>query len=188
MTTLLNRFQRAATHLKQKHVVLVGDLPLYIRTKELRWENLERYDNVIVLMGRLHIFFNFLKSIGQQVECAGLDDIWVEAGIFASNSTYAVMEGKAYYRAVRGNMLAFETHHRVKWDPFRGYVGDRYPAEVDEQASIIHDLFQEKDANDEISQAEVKKLSDILLLPEIADLSTLTQTTKFGRPIWSLLG
>ena len=37
-------------------------------------------------------------------------------------------------------------------------------------ASVIHDLFQEKDDNSEIIEAEVKKLSDILLLPEMADL------------------
>ena len=49
VTKLLNRSQRAATHLKQKHVILVGDPSPNIRTKELCWENPERYDNVIVL-------------------------------------------------------------------------------------------------------------------------------------------
>ena len=67
-------------------------------------------------------------------------------------------------------MLAFESLHQMKWESFREYVGDRYPAEVDKQASVIHDLFQEKDANNEIIQADVKKLPDILLLLEITDL------------------
>ena len=81
-----------------------------------------------------------------------------------------------------------------KWEYFRGYVVDRYPAEVSEQASVIRDLFRENDANNEINQAEVKKLSDILLLPEIADLLTefdeafnIDPNYKIWRPIWSLL-
>ena len=33
VTTLFNRFQRATTHFKQKHVVFVGDLPLRIKAR-----------------------------------------------------------------------------------------------------------------------------------------------------------
>ena len=68
---------------------------------------------------------NFLKSIGQHAGCAGLDAIWVEAGIFV------VMEGKTYYRAVRWNMPVVEALRRIKWESFRRYVIDKYSEEVD---------------------------------------------------------
>ena len=42
------------------------------------------------------------------MENAGLDDVWVNSGAFAQNSTSAMMEGKAYYRAVRGHVMAYE--------------------------------------------------------------------------------
>ena len=61
------------------------------------------------MMGGLHILFNFMKAIGQHMENAGLHDVYVESGAFAQYSTSAMMEGKAYYRAVRGHVMAYES-------------------------------------------------------------------------------
>ena len=67
-----------------------------------------------MLLGGLHICFKFLKAIGQHLENAGLDDIWVDAGLFTPKSTDAMMEGKAYYRAVRGHTLAYEALSHIR--------------------------------------------------------------------------
>lgn len=67
-----------------------------------------KYRNVVLINGHLHILFNFLNAIGQHMENTGLVDVWVEAETFAENSTDAMMEGKAYYRAVRGHTLTYE--------------------------------------------------------------------------------
>ncbi len=88
--------------LGQPFTIITADQPLYSRGKELIWENYEKYRNVVFIMGHLHILFNFLKAIGQHMENAGLVDIWVESGLFACNSTDQMMQGKSYYRAVRG--------------------------------------------------------------------------------------
>ena len=53
---------------------------------------------MVMLLGDLHILFNFLKAIGQHCENAGLEDISVEYGLFAE-----MMDGKSYFRAVRGH-------------------------------------------------------------------------------------
>ena len=79
---------------------------LYSRTKELQWSNPDKYDNVVVMMGGLHMLFNFMKAIGQHMKNAGLDDVWVESGAFAQNSASAMIEGKAYIRTVRGHVIA----------------------------------------------------------------------------------
>ena len=79
-------------HLGQKHVVIVGDQPLYSRTKKKQWSNPDQYDNVVVMMGGLHVLFNIMKAIEQHLENAGLDDVWVESGAFEQNSTSAMME------------------------------------------------------------------------------------------------
>ena len=71
------------------------------------------------MIGALHIFFNYMKAIGQHMENAGLDDVWVESGASAQNSTSAMMEGKIYYRAVWGNMMAYEALCRIKWKLFQ---------------------------------------------------------------------
>ena len=36
------------------------------------------------------------------MECSGLEDVFLEAGVFGPNAVTKVMDGKAYYRAVRG--------------------------------------------------------------------------------------
>ena len=57
VVTILNKFQEMMHHLGQKHVVIVGDQPLYSRTKELQCSNPDKYDNVVVIMGGLHILY-----------------------------------------------------------------------------------------------------------------------------------
>ena len=48
------------------------------------------------MMGGLHILFNFMRAIGQYMENAGVDDVWVESGPFAQNYTSAMMDGEAH--------------------------------------------------------------------------------------------
>ena len=46
------------------------------------------------MMGGLHIFLNFMKAIVQHMENACLDDVWVESGAFAQNSTNVCYDGR----------------------------------------------------------------------------------------------
>jgi hypothetical protein len=57
--------------------VIFVDQPLYSWAKELILAYPERFDNVMVM----HILINLLTTIGQHVDCAGLDDIWVDVGL-----------------------------------------------------------------------------------------------------------
>ena len=54
--------------------------------------------------------FNFLKH----VESAGLEDLWVEAGLYPPNVTENMFSGKAYYRAVRAHTLTYEALWRLR--------------------------------------------------------------------------
>ena len=38
-------------------------------------KNPDKNDNVVVMMGGLHILFNFMKAIGQHMENSGPDDV-----------------------------------------------------------------------------------------------------------------
>lgn len=90
------------------------DQALYSRAKEVVWQNRDQYKDVILMMGHLHILFNFLKVIGQHFECSGLEDVWVESELFGQGTTETVMSGKAYYRAVRGHTLTYEALCRIR--------------------------------------------------------------------------
>lgn len=121
LTTVINRFVSISNAIGQKHTIITADQPLYSRGKELVWANPE-FENVIFLMGGLHICFNFLKAIGQHMENAGLDDLWAESGVYATNSVEAMMHGKAYYRAVRAHKLTYEALWHIKWDLFEAWL------------------------------------------------------------------
>ena len=89
----------------QKHTIITADQPLYSRGNELVWAN-PTFPHVIFIMGGLHICFNFLKAIGKHMENAGLDDPLTEAGVYyAAHTNDTMLDGKAYYRAMRGHQL-----------------------------------------------------------------------------------
>jgi hypothetical protein len=127
--------------LGQKHIIIV-DEPLYSRGKELAWANPEEYKDVIMLLGGLHVSFNFLKVIGQHMENGGLDDILVEAGILAENSVNAVLEGKAYYRGVRAHTLTYEALQRMKWVKFQQWL-------------------QMRERNDSVDKTKIQEIKDM---------------------------
>ena len=66
LTTVINGFMSISKHIGQKHTIITADQPLYSRGKELTWAN-PKFENVVFLMGGLHICFNFLKAIGQHI-------------------------------------------------------------------------------------------------------------------------
>ena len=127
VATVLNQMQRLSNHLGQTFTIIIADQPLYSSSQELVWSQPDNYKNVMLMMGDLHITFSFLRAIGQHMEGVGIDDIWVESGAFAKNSTSAMMEGKAYYRAVHGHQLLYEALSRIKWESFQMWAEARLP-------------------------------------------------------------
>ena len=82
ITTVMNEFVPISNHIGQTHTVITADQPLYAKGMELIWANKVKYGNVIFRLGGLHVCFNFLKAIGQHAESAGLEDLWIESGLY----------------------------------------------------------------------------------------------------------
>jgi len=122
MTTVMTKFMNISEKVGQTHTVIFADQPLYSRMKELVWNDPAKYSNVICLLGHLHILFNYLKAIGQHYESAGLEDIWIEAGLFAPNTIPSVLGGKAYYRGVYGHICTYEALCRIRWTKFMEWL------------------------------------------------------------------
>ena len=165
MVTVINKFRKVSEHLGQSHTVIVADQPLYSRAKELIWANPDDFPGVIMVQGHLHVLFNFLKVIGKHIESAGLEDIWVESGLFAPNSINAIMEGKAYYRAVRGHTLAYEALWRIRWKLFEAWL-EESTQKLDDNTDIdkVVSLLNTKQSRyDEATKEAVEHSASILL-------------------------
>ena len=59
----------------------------------------EYRNGLIPRLGGLHISWNFLKVIGQHMQDAGLNVMWIENDILGGNTTEHVMVGKDYAKA-----------------------------------------------------------------------------------------
>ena len=126
ITTIINRFVQLSRYLGQRHTIVFFDQPLYAKAKEIVWAS-EEYSEVVVLLGGLHIAFNFLRAIGQQMESAGLDDVWVESEIFGPNAAKSMMDGKHYYRAIQGHIWGYEALSRIKFEAFLDWLQRQNP-------------------------------------------------------------
>ena len=93
-------------------------------------------------MGGLHVCFNFLKAIGQHIGSAGLDYVWIESGVFAPNTTETVLEGKAYYRAVRGHMLAYKSLWHIRWRMFLEWSAKNQEKALEDLQNIVSPVFE----------------------------------------------
>ena len=107
LATVINYVMAISHHMGRTHTIITADQPLYSKGKELVWTN-SKFESVIFLMGGLQICFNFLKSIGPHMESARLGDLWTEIDVYAANTTQTMLDGKVYYRAVRGHPLTYE--------------------------------------------------------------------------------
>ena len=114
--TVLNRCKYFSESLGQKNTVVTFDQALYGKAKEITWLKPEVIKYTIVRLGGFHIIMNFMKTIGQHVDAAGLKDVWVESEVFGENTAIHMLEGKAYNKTVRGHKLAVE----ALWQILRG--------------------------------------------------------------------
>ena len=175
--TVINHFMSISEKLGQPFTIITADQPLYSRGKELIWANYEKYKNVVLIMGHLHILFNFLKAIGQHMENAGLVDVWVESGLFACNSTDQMMEGKSYYRAVRGHTLAYEALNRIYWNNFVKWIGTQEHLKMPELRIQTGEIVREFSEGN--IDSKVEKVSALVeLLDETAILELMTEYDK----------
>ena len=60
------------------------------------WNNPDKYEKHIVMIGTFHIVCAYLKMIGKKMEGTGLVDILIQAGLIGSGSVNGVTSGKHY--------------------------------------------------------------------------------------------
>ena len=67
----------------------------------------------------------FLATIGKCFEASGMEDIFIESGVFASGSIPRICNRKAYDRGVRAHKLLYECIYRLLWQAFSTYVKEK---------------------------------------------------------------
>ena len=135
--------EEATREVNQEYVVTTFDLGVCMKAYPLIWNQPERYEKHIVLIGTFHLICAYLKMVGKKMEGSGLSDILLEAGLIASGSLQGVLSGKHYDRAMHCHKILLECLERL--------LLEQYMAKQEEQ-----ELFSSLPAE------SVKKVEDVV--------------------------
>ena len=100
--TVLYQAQLKCIKLKQRHIFVTFDLPLYIKAMEVK-ASCPEFENVLIRIGGFHWLMSFMGCIGSIMEGSGLQDVLNT--VFALGSVDKILSGHAYARAVRAFSL-----------------------------------------------------------------------------------
>ena len=74
-----------------------------MKAKQIQWKFPGEFGDVVIRMGGFHIALNLLAVIGKKYASSGLDDLFVESGIYVSGAITALRKGKSYSRGIRAH-------------------------------------------------------------------------------------
>ena len=120
--TVLKIVQEMSKHLQVSTAVITFDLTIHSKAKEIHWRYSEAYQNLAIRLGGFHIALNYLALIGKMFQESGLEDVFIESGLYGSSSTMALLQGKSYNKGIRGHKLIMEVLLRLRWDVFCSWV------------------------------------------------------------------
>ena len=86
--TVLKTVQEMSKHLQQSTAVITFDLTIYSKAKEIHWREVPKPGDS--LRG-FHIALNYLALIGKMFQESGLEDVFIESGLYGSSSTMALL-------------------------------------------------------------------------------------------------
>ena len=87
--------------LGQRNPVITFYEDLYAKAKQIQLAVLPELDHIIIRLGGFHRAKNFFSVIGKRMADSGLEDIWLENGVYGSSVVSKIAHGVHYNRAVR---------------------------------------------------------------------------------------
>ena len=116
--TLMKLGQKICNSMGQRDCVITFDLALYAKAKHLQMKYPEEFKNTVIRMGGFHIALNYLSLLGKKYAQSGLEDLLIESGVHAADTTSVLMLGKSYNRGIRAHKLCMEALFRLLWQAF----------------------------------------------------------------------
>ena len=90
-----------------KMTVITFDMQLYDIAMRLWDVNDEIKKNFIFRPGELHVVFWALAALGKYIEASGIDQAWVEGGLFSPSTVTKLLNGKQLYRTLEAHTTTF---------------------------------------------------------------------------------
>ena len=156
---------------EDKPTVITLDLQLYEKAQKLMSKE-DMTGKFVLRIGELHTVFSALKAIGRYIEGSGIDQLWVEAGMYTPTTVRQILEGKHLYRAMEAHMVTLITLYSLLipalWD--NGLDGK---AEIEKAAVDVNISAKEMQEPSQIKEAHVKLVSAIEQVGFMANLNNI---------------
>ena len=142
--TVQKTVQEMSKQLHQSTAVITFDLAIYSKAKEIQLllHYPEEFQDLVICLGGFHIAINYLALIGKLFKESGLEDVFIECGLYGSSSTMALLQGKSYNRGIRGHKLVMEALLRLQWEAFCSWIkkGGGGVNDTEDEGSLNLDL------------------------------------------------
>ena len=97
LLTVLQQAQHINTQVvgPDRKTVITLDMDLYSRALKLQTLKPDMHKNGILRIGKFHTVLCTLRALGSTIESSGMDEAWVEAGLYGPTTTRQIL-GQAY--------------------------------------------------------------------------------------------
>jgi len=102
--------------------------------------------------------FSALKSIGSYVEGSGIDQLWVETGMFSPTTVRQVLEGKHLYRAMEAHMVTLMALYFIFFQTLWANAPEDKTG-IEEASAELNEEFRNWKASSRLPEAHAKLVS-----------------------------
>ena len=95
--------------MSQENTITTYDLGVVMKALPIIWNDPERYNKHVILVGTFHFLRAYMKMLGEKMAGSGLSDILLEAGLISGGSLTGVMSGKRYKHALHCHKTMLES-------------------------------------------------------------------------------
>ena len=106
--TTLRRGKYMASAVKQDYQIHTFDQQLYAIAQQVKWANMDEFNNLVNRLGGFHGMCCFIACIGKLWGDGGLKDMLVDSDVYALTTVDQMLTGRQFHRAVRGLTLCYE--------------------------------------------------------------------------------
>ena len=114
--------------------VVTLDLQLFDMAMKMWMEHEEIKKQFLFRPGELHIVFWALATLGDYVEGSGIDQAWVEAGLYSPTTVTQILNGKHMYQALEAHTVTVLALYSLYFQKFL----QNHPEEEDFFERNIH--------------------------------------------------
>ena len=158
--TGLMRAHDITTHVmgRESITVMTLDLQLYDMAMKLWVEREDIRKQFLFRPGELHVVFWALAALGKYVEGSGIDQAWVEAGLYSPTTVTQILNGKHMYRSLEAHMVTLIALYNLYFQSFLTAAPEERPMLYSASTSLGEAY------NSDIKQSpeNMKDLSDVV--------------------------